>query len=255
MRVTGRHADASWVRYLPVCPLLPSMRFLLLATALAAGASAQPAVQPGAPGQPSRAVAPGATAARAPVTAADVAFVRGMIPHHAQALEMTALAPSRTTRADVLTMAGRIEVAQADEIAWMERWLRDHAPSAGDGHATHGGHDAHAGHGDHAGHLMPGMLTPAEMAALAAATGDDFDRLFLTGMIRHHEGALTMVEELFGAPGAAQDPLVFRFATDVDADQRADIARMRAMLAAPTVRSGATPEPSSAPAPAGHSHH
>ena len=166
-----------------------------------------------------------------------MAFVQGMIPHHAQALEMTALAPSRTTRADVLTMAGRIEVAQGDEIAWMQRWLRDHAPSAGDA--------AHGGHAHHVGHLMPGMLTPDEMAALAASTGADFDRLFLTGMIRHHEGALAMVEELFAAPGAAQDPLVFRFATDVDADQRADIARMRAML-------GAAPDP--APAPAGHSH-
>ncbi len=217
------------------------MRSFLLVIALAGGASAQPSIQPGAPGEPSRIVAPDAVAARAPVTAADVAFVQGMIPHHAQALEMTALAPSRTTRADVLTMAGRIEVAQADEIAWMQRWLRDHAPSAGDAaHATHGGHSAHAGH------LMPGMLTPDEMTALAAATGADFDRLFLTGMIRHHEGALTMVEELFAAPGAAQDPLVFRFATDIDADQRADIARMRAML-------GVAPDP--APAPAGHSHH
>jgi uncharacterized protein (DUF305 family) len=224
------------------------MRLSLLVIALAGAASAQPAIQPGAPGEPSRTVAPGAVAARAPVTAADVAFVQGMIPHHAQALEMTALAPSRTTRADVLTMAGRIEVAQADEIAWMERWLRDHAP-ADDAHAGHGSH------GDHAGHLMPGMLTPDEMAALAASTGEAFDRLFLVGMIRHHEGALTMVQELFAAPGAAQDPLVFRFATDIDADQRADIARMRAMLAAPTVRLGATPEPSPAPAPAGHSHH
>lgn len=208
------------------------MRLVPLVLVLAAGASAQPAIQPGAPGEPSRAVAPGAVAARAPVTAADVAFVQGMIPHHAQALEMTALAPSRTTRADVLTMAGRIEVAQADEIAWMQRWLRDH-----------GAEDAH----EHPhGHLMAGMLTPDEMAALAAATGEDFDRLFLTGMIRHHEGALTMVEELFAAPGAAEDPLVFRFATDIDADQRADIARMRAMLGTP---------PAPPPAPAGHSHH
>ncbi len=215
------------------------MRLAVFFVFVVAGASAQPAVQPGAPGQPARPVDAGAVAARPPVTPADVAFVQGMIPHHAQALEMTALAPSRTTRADVLTMAGRIEVAQGDEIAWMQRWLRGHAPSAGDA-----SHDAHAGH---AGHLMPGMLTPDELAALAASSGPEFDRLFLTGMIKHHEGALTMVEELFATPGAAQDPLVFRFATDVDADQRADIARMRAMLG--------TPPPASPPAPSGHSHH
>jgi len=223
------------------------MRVAVLTLFVAAGASAQPAIQPGAPGEPARAVAPGTVAARPPVTPADVAFVQGMIPHHAQALDMTALAPSRTTRTDVLTMAGRIEVAQGDEIAWMQRWLRDHAPSAGD--AAHG-HSA--GHGAHAGHLMPGMLTPDEMAALAASTGAEFDRLFLTGMIRHHEGALTMVEELLTTPGAAQDPLVFRFAVDIDADQRADIARMQAMLAATGSRSDASPPAS---APSGHSHH
>ena len=153
---------------------------------------------------------------------ADMRFMREMIPHHRQALEMTALVEERTERRDLRMLAGRIEVSQTDEIAWMERWLADNrAPAPAD-------HAHHAVHGD----LMPGMLTPQEIAALAAASGPAFDRLFLEGMIRHHEGALTMVEQLFATPGAAQATAVYQIATDIDADQRADISRMREMLEA-----------------------
>jgi uncharacterized protein (DUF305 family) len=152
--------------------------------------------------------------------------MRGMITHHAQALGMTALVPARSARDDVRLLAQRIEVSQQGEIALMRRWLEAHghdAPAA-DAHSMHGA-------GGHA--AMPGMLTPEEMARLAAATGPEFDRLFLVFMIRHHEGALAMVAELFGTPGAAQETGVFRLASDVDADQRAEIARMRRLSGAP----------------------
>ncbi|HLT47962.1 MAG TPA: DUF305 domain-containing protein [Rubricoccaceae bacterium] len=160
--------------------------------------------------------------ARAQPAEADVRFMQGMIPHHAQALDMTALVPDRSSRPDLLLLAERIEVAQTDEIAWMTRWLRDHGAAAPDP-------SAHArGDGHHA--LMPGMLSPEEMAHLAGATGPEFDRLFLQYMIRHHEGALVMVSELLAAEGAAQAPEVFQFASDIEAGQRAEIARMRALL-------------------------
>ncbi|MEP0545329.1 MAG: DUF305 domain-containing protein [Rhodothermales bacterium] len=153
--------------------------------------------------------------------------MRGMIPHHAQALDMTALVPARTTRRDLLLLAERIEVAQGDEIAWMQRWLQDRdeeVPMVGAGHAHHG-----AGHHT----LMPGMLTPEQLAQLAEASGPAFDRLFLEFMIQHHEGALVMVNDLLASPGAAQLTEVYRFASDIDADQRADIQRMKAMLEGP----------------------
>jgi uncharacterized protein (DUF305 family) len=152
-------------------------------------------------------------------TEADVGFMQGMISHHAQAITMTALVPTRTTRPELRMLAERIDVSQRDEIAMMRRWLEVRgvaAPEPG------------AGHGHH-GVLMPGMLTPEEMAGLAGATGAGFDRRFLEGMITHHEGALTMVAELFGA-GAGREPELFRFGSDVDTDQRAEIKRMRALL-------------------------
>jgi uncharacterized protein (DUF305 family) len=172
----------------------------------------------------------GATAqAQAPAprsNEADVRFITGMIRHHAQALEMVALVPDRATRADVRMMSERIAVSQADEIAQMERWLRARGlpvPAADSGHAHHGGAHAH----------MPGMLTAEEMGRLAAASGAEFDRLFLELMIRHHEGALAMVRELFGTPGGGQESSVYHIASEVDADQRMEIDRMRAMLAGP----------------------
>ncbi|MBW3571143.1 MAG: DUF305 domain-containing protein [Gemmatimonadetes bacterium] len=156
----------------------------------------------------------------------DVRFMTGMIAHHAQALDMVALVPERATRADVRRMAERIEVSQRDEIAMMQRWLqaRGHpVPAADAAHAHHG--PAHA--------RMPGMLSEEEMQRLAAARGPEFDRLFLELMIRHHEGALEMVAELFGTPGGGQASEVFHVASEVGADQRMEIERMRTMLAGP----------------------
>ncbi len=175
-------------------------------------------------------------------TAADVAFMRGMIPHHQQALEMAALVADRTSNEAIHLLAERIAVSQQDEIAQMSRWLEqrgEEAPPAGAGdHAhhtrpSHGEHGEHGGHGAHGaeGHAsMPGMLTPEEMALLAAATGPQFDRLFVELMIRHHEGALMMVDELFAAPGAGQEVDAFRIASEIDSDQRIEIQRMQRML-------------------------
>ena len=142
-----------------------------------------------------------------------------MIVHHAQAVEMTALLRSRTTREDMRLLAGRIEASQDDEMAFMRRWLEVRGRAVPDAHAHH----------EHGGTLMPGMLTAEEMERLAAASGSAFDRLFLEGMIKHHAGALDMVTRLFAAPGAGQDTEIFGFASDVDADQRIEIARMEGM--------------------------
>jgi uncharacterized protein (DUF305 family) len=185
----------------------------------------EPSVRPAAPREASGVVVREARpdTGRPRHTAADTRFMQQMIGHHAQALEMTKLVPGRTTRDDMRLLAERIDVSQRDEIGLMRQWLeqrREEVPSP----------DAHR----HAamGHqpLMPGMLTAAELAQLAKATGTEFGRLFLEYMIRHHEGALTMVKDLFGTQGAAQETETYRFATDVEADQRAEIARMRALL-------------------------
>jgi uncharacterized protein (DUF305 family) len=133
---------------------------------------------------------------------------------------MTALLASRTMSDAMRTLARRIEVSQADEITMMQRWLEARGQEVPGSHAHH-----MAG-----ATLMPGMLTQAEMDRLAAATGAEFDRLFLEGMIKHHEGALVMVKELFATPGAGQESEIFAFASDVDADQRMEIDRMRGML-------------------------
>jgi uncharacterized protein (DUF305 family) len=178
------------------------------------------------------ACAPAAAQQAAPrADSADVRFMRDMIGHHAQALEMTALVPDRAGRADLRMMAGRIDVSQRDEIAMMERWLQRHGQDAPQADAHHGHHT-----GEHA--RMPGMASPEEMARLAAASGAEFDRLFLELMIRHHEGALVMVEQFFSA-GGGQQPEVYHIASEVDADQRMEIDRMRGMLQGPL--SNATP--------------
>lgn len=164
--------------------------------------------------------------AQAPTGAApDVAFMQGMIHHHAQAVEMVRLIRARTTSPVLRSLGERIEVSQKDEIEMMQQWLREHGREAPDPLPHIGmdmpGHDAQ---------MMPGMLTKAQMGALAKAKGQAFERLFLTGMIQHHEGAIAMVKTLFTTTGAAQNTAIFRFASDVDADQRAEITRMRAML-------------------------
>ena len=177
-----------------------------------------PLLQGGAPGEASRNITVEEATDLSGIqhTPADVAFMQGMIGHHAQALEMTALLYERSTWQDIRMLAQRIDVSQADEINMMQDWLvvRD------EGMAEH-----HA----HGTMLMPGMLTPDQMAELAAATGSDFDRLFLEYMIMHHQGAVIMVEELFASPGAAQESQIFNFASDVIADQSMEITRMRRM--------------------------
>jgi uncharacterized protein (DUF305 family) len=143
-----------------------------------------------------------------------------MIGHHAQALTMAALAPRNGASPEVRRLAERIIAGQQDEIATMQRWLRQRGEPVPEGH--------HAMHG----HLMPGMLTEEQMAELEAAKGPEFDRLFLTDMIQHHRGAVQMVKQLFGTPGAAQDDTVFKFANDASVDQTTEIARMERMLEA-----------------------
>lgn len=153
-------------------------------------------------------------------TAADVRFMQQMILHHAQAVTLAAMVPSRSTREDLRSLAERIDVSQEDEMRYMASWLRDRDEEVPD--PTHA---AHSGHGD-----MPGMLSVADLEQLRGLNGPAFDRRFLSSMVRHHEGALVMVEALFNTPGAGQEPEIFGFASDVDADQRAEIARMRALL-------------------------
>ena len=179
-------------------------------------------IQPGAPGEASRPITAEAAVVSAATTAtvADVSFMQGMIGHHAQALEMTTLLPSRTSRDDMRLLARRIELSQADEIGWMQRWLQVHGLAVPDAHAHHVPGAV----------LMPGMLTEEDMSRLAAAAGAEFDRLFLEFMIKHHEGALTMVDGLFMTEGAGQDTEIYAFASDVDADQRIEIDRMVGLL-------------------------
>lgn len=166
-----------------------------------------------------------ADSGRPPYTAADVHFMSGMISHHAQAVLMAGWAPTHEASQAVRALCERIVVAQRDEIVFMQRWLRERHETVPEpdprGHLMPGM--------DHP-MLMPGMLTPEQMAQLDGARGPEFDRLFLTFMIQHHQGAITMVDQLFGAYGAAQDGWVFKFASDVNADQTTEIDRMNIML-------------------------
>jgi uncharacterized protein (DUF305 family) len=150
-----------------------------------------------------------------------VQFMQGMIMHHAQAVEMTALIDSHTENTDMRRLGARISTSQSDEIKFMKRWLTSRGQSTQMSHMDMS-HESMA--------LMPGMLTPKQMEALRKATGDEFDHLFLTGMIQHHGGALTMVKDLFDTAGAGQDAELFNFATDVDSGQRAEIRIMQSML-------------------------
>jgi uncharacterized protein (DUF305 family) len=168
-------------------------------------------------------------------TAADVRFMQGMIGHHAQALAMTALIPTRSSRQDIRMLGQRITVSQKDEIAMMQQWLRDRhqqvpARDAQPGMQPMGGNSMNMPGMAMSDTLMPGMLTSEQLAKLAKTSGDEFDKLFLGDMIRHHEGALVMVKSLLGTTGSGQEAEVFRFASEVDSDQRAEIARMNALL-------------------------
>jgi uncharacterized protein (DUF305 family) len=185
-------------------------------------------VQPGAPGQQTKVLSPKTKAKLPPVSPADVQFMQGMIVHHAQAVEMVALIEARTENKDVRSLGARISHSQADEIAFMKRWLVARGQPVSE--ASHDMHKMHANHQNMSHDLMPGMLTAAQMEALRQAKGTEFDRLFLSGMIQHHGGALTMVKELHDSAGAGQDAELFNFATDVDSGQRAEIRIMQTML-------------------------
>jgi len=193
--------------------------FAALVAALAAGAPAGAQTHQHGHGT---APAPGDTARW---TEADVRFMSSMIGHHAQAIEMARLAPERSATAAVRTLAERIISAQQDEIATMRQWLTDRGQPVPEIMPTAMHHAA--GH-----EMMPGMLTVEQMAQLEQASGEEFDRLFLSSMIRHHSGAVDMVSKLFGSYGAGQDETVFKFASDVNVDQTTEIERMQRMLAA-----------------------
>ncbi len=190
--------------------------------------SAPVVVQPGAPGEPSKRLPASTKGVLPPKAPADVAFMQGMIMHHQQAVEMTALIDSHTQNADLRRLGARISSSQSDEIRFMKRWLAARGEPIS--MAMPGMPDM-----DRAGNpmaLMPGMLTPEQMEALRQAKGAEFDHLFLTGMIQHHNGALIMVKDLFNTAGAGQDAEIFDFSTDADNTQRAEIKIMQGMLAA-----------------------
>ena len=182
-----------------------------------------PVVQLGAPGETNRTLSPEEVEEldQPEHTEADVAFVQDMLPHHQQALTMTAMVDDRSASRKVGLLAERIEISQTDEIAQLESWLTER------GEELPG---EHAHHGDHA-ELMPGMLTRPELAQLRAAHGERFDRLFLNYMIRHHQGAVVMVEELLTGGSGGQEPEVFQLAQHIESDQLVEIARMKQLLA------------------------
>jgi uncharacterized protein (DUF305 family) len=209
------------VRY-PIAALVLSAAAGASCRTAAPAAAKPPIVQPGAPGQASQVItaAQASDLSQVQYTGADIKFMQGMIGHHAQAVEMVALVPPRTVSDAVRKLAQRIDVSQQDEMKMMREWLQARGQQIPDPRAHHMMGTT----------LMPGMLTPEEMARLAAAKGAEFDRLFLEGMIKHHSGAITMVHDLFATEGAGQTPEIFSYASDVDADQRMEIDRMDSML-------------------------
>lgn len=201
--------------------------FPLSVFAQRSNAKAPVVVQPGAPGKPTRTLPSSTTATLPPHSPADVQFMQHMIIHHAQAVEMTALIDSHTQNKELRSLGLRISRSQSDEIDFMKRWLTARGESVSPPmQHTHGM--------DMSSHqmMMPGMLTEKQMDALKKAKGQEFDHLFLTGMIQHHTGALNMVKELFDTAGSGQDAEVFNFVTDVDSGQRAEIGIMQNMLGA-----------------------
>jgi uncharacterized protein (DUF305 family) len=183
-------------------------------------------VQPGAPGKPSKTLPLTTRATLPPLSRADVEFMQGMIMHHAQAVEMTALMPTHTDNQALQSLGARISRSQSDEIRFMKRWLAARGEPVS--MAMPGMPDMDSSGKPMA--LMPGMLTLEQMEALRKAKGGEFDRLFLAGMIQHHGGALTMVKDLYATAGAGQDAELFNFASDVDTGQRAEIRIMQSML-------------------------
>lgn len=188
-----------------------------------------PIFNPGAPGEASRVISRDEAVAlsRTSHVEADVRFMQHMLVHHAQAVEMVELLKTRASSETVRRLGERIAQSQEAEMELMQEWLlgRGLPVAAADPHAGHQGHGA-----DPNTPAMPGMLSPAQMATLAAADGPAFDRLFLEGMIQHHQGALDMVEDLLSAPDTAEDPMLSEFTSSVTADQSAEILRMQTIL-------------------------
>jgi len=176
--------------------------------------------------------------ARGRFTEADVHFMSAMIGHHAQALVMADLAPYRASDPSVLTLAARIRSSQEDEITLMQQWLRDRGQEVPEFHIEGATLIVHGPHGPHDHGDMPGMLSGEQLEELDQASGADFDHLFLRYMIQHHEGAVAMVHDLFATDAAAQDPDIFRFASDVQIDQTTEVARMERMLQEMAPRGG-----------------
>ena len=212
---------------------------ILCATGVAAfgcAPSSNPAPAPG----PAFAMGPEAARERArldslryPYTVADIEFMSGMIHHHAQALVMSGWAPSHGASAELQRLTARIINAQTDDIVLMQTWLRDRnqsPPTVDSTGAVVMAHGEHSGHDMSGMPMMPGMLSPAQMAELDAARGSEFDRLFLKYMIQHHQGAVQMVRTLLAAHGGGQDETIFKFAADVEVDQSTEIRRMLEML-------------------------
>jgi uncharacterized protein (DUF305 family) len=221
------------------CAVFATAFFLITAALSSQQANVAPSpaiVQPGAPGHSNKPLTP-ATADATPrePSEADTSFMQGMIMHHSQAVQMTALLRTRSKSEEVQELGQRINISQTDEMRFMKQWLTDRGKTVP---GEHDSMDHMAGmHHDMAGMdmsgsmpMMPGMLTPEQMKALTAARGAEFDHLFLTGMIQHHTGALTMVKQLFDTPGAGQDAQLFDFAMDVDNTQQAEIDIMRSLL-------------------------
>jgi len=209
-----------------LCGLLAAGASAIFSTAtLAQQTDPKPVVvQPGAPGTPSKTLPSSTRGVLPPRSVADVEFMQGMIHHHAQAVEMTAMIPSHTQNKELRSLGARISSSQSDEIKFMKRWLAARGESVPQAMPKMPGMDmSHVT-------LMPGMLTPQQMEALQKSAGAEFDRLFLVGMIQHHNGALTMVKDLFDTAGAGQDAELFNFATNADNSQRAEIRIMEGML-------------------------
>jgi len=226
---------------LPSLPILAAVAFATLA-ACAPSRPAATAAVPFVMGQEGATARARADSLRYPYTQADIDFMSGMIHHHAQAIQISRWVPTHDASPSVQRLAARIINAQTDEINLMRTWLidRNQVPPTVDSLGTvtmppmagmaHDAHAAHGGHGGHGGMDMPGMLSDAQLTELDAARGSEFDRLFLTYMMAHHRGAVTMVATLFASPGAGQDETVFKFAADVEVDQSTEIKRMLTML-------------------------
>jgi uncharacterized protein (DUF305 family) len=218
------------IRSVMLCGLLLASASTGLLSAAARAQQTQAAapvvVQPGAPGKPSKILPPSTKAVLPPRSQAEVEFMQGMIMHHAQAVEMTALIPSHTENKELRSLGARISSSQSGEIRFMQRWLAARGEPISMAAPKMAGMDMP----QQSMALMPGMLSPDQMEALRKAKGAEFDHLFLTGMIQHHNGALTMVKDLFDAPGAGQDADLFDFATDADNTQRVEIGIMQGML-------------------------